>query len=295
MATATAVDEAQRVEALRRYQILDTRAEPAFDNLARLAAHVCGTSSSIICFVDETRSWTKAGVNNGMLEVPREGSAAALVVALRESVVVSDTRKAPSEIRALEAVADHGVRCLAAVPLLSPDGHAIGAIGAFDRRPRPFGAQQLDALERLAQQVMASLELRRQTHELREAKAALEQEVAQRRTAEAALARGERRLRALVENGSDIVTVLDPDGTVTFVSPSVERFLGYTPRTCSGGTSLGSSTRRTWNVSPRCSWNDSGGPASASRRSSASARATAPGVTSRRPARTPGRAPRCRA
>ena len=39
----------------------------------------------------------------------------------------------------------------------------------------------------------------------------------------------ERRFRALAENALDIVMVTDPDGTMRYVSPSVERVLGYTP------------------------------------------------------------------
>jgi PAS domain S-box-containing protein len=215
MTTLVASNEAQRLAALHRYRILDTDPDPAFDNLARLAAHVSGTPASIICFVDDRRSWTKAGVDNGVREVPREGSIAALVVSLRESIVVQDTDHAPPEIREMEAVARHGVRAFAAAPILTADGHAIGAMGAFSREPHGFDAGQLEALERVAQEVMARLELALHTRELEAARTALAQR--------------ERRFRALVENGSDIVTVVDPAGLSTFVSPSVERWLGYAP------------------------------------------------------------------
>ena len=37
------------------------------------------------------------------------------------------------------------------------------------------------------------------------------------------------RFEALVEHSSDIVTVVETDGTITYESPSIERVLGYTP------------------------------------------------------------------
>jgi len=39
----------------------------------------------------------------------------------------------------------------------------------------------------------------------------------------------DKRFRSMVENGSDIISVLDADGVRTYISPSCERVLGYTP------------------------------------------------------------------
>lgn len=43
------------------------------------------------------------------------------------------------------------------------------------------------------------------------------------------LTESERHFRTLVQNGSDIITVLDPDGNITYQSPSIERVLGHRP------------------------------------------------------------------
>src|SRR5207248_3781529 len=50
-----------------------------------------------------------------------------------------------------------------------------------------------------------------------------------RRHAEERLRRSEQRFRALIENSSDLITLLDRDGSITYVSPSIARMLGYTP------------------------------------------------------------------
>src|SRR4051812_48412810 len=47
--------------------------------------------------------------------------------------------------------------------------------------------------------------------------------------AESALAASERRFRSLVQNSSDLVTIVAPDGTITYASDSAERIVGYSP------------------------------------------------------------------
>jgi len=49
----------------------------------------------------------------------------------------------------------------------------------------------------------------------------------ERRQAEEALQRSEEHFRALIENASDIIMILDADATIRYGSPAVERLLGY--------------------------------------------------------------------
>jgi diguanylate cyclase (GGDEF)-like protein/PAS domain S-box-containing protein len=55
------------------------------------------------------------------------------------------------------------------------------------------------------------------------------EDITQRRQAEEALRRSGERFRSLIQNSSDIITLLDVDGTILYESPSIERILGYEP------------------------------------------------------------------
>ncbi|MFP8958795.1 histidine kinase N-terminal 7TM domain-containing protein [Natrialbaceae archaeon A-CW3] len=50
--------------------------------------------------------------------------------------------------------------------------------------------------------------------------------------------RTERRYRTLIENATDVVTVLDADGTIQYQSPSVSRVLGYEPSSMVGSNAF---------------------------------------------------------
>ena len=64
-------DEQARLAALRRYRILDSLPEQAYDDIVALAREVCGTPQAVMTFVDEERQWFKASVGLSLRETPR--------------------------------------------------------------------------------------------------------------------------------------------------------------------------------------------------------------------------------
>jgi len=89
------VDENARVDALRRYGILDTPREEAYDDLASLAAQVCGTPVAMIGFLDTDRVWFKSAVGFDVTEMPRDKTFCAHAVVAREVLVIPDAAQDP--------------------------------------------------------------------------------------------------------------------------------------------------------------------------------------------------------
>ncbi len=63
-------------------------------------------------------------------------------------------------------------------------------------------------------------------------------DITERVKTEAALQASEEYFRALIANASDVVTVLEADGTIRYISPSVKRVLGYDPAELIGQTAF---------------------------------------------------------
>ncbi|MCX2485298.1 sensor histidine kinase [Pedobacter sp. MR2016-24] len=70
----TLKNEAERIAALYVLEILDTREEPEFDNIVKLAAIIANTPIATISFVDEDRIWFKASLGVKFTETPRDNS-----------------------------------------------------------------------------------------------------------------------------------------------------------------------------------------------------------------------------
>lgn len=158
--TTPKLREADRLESLWSYRILDTGAERAFDLLCEAAATVCGTPMAMINLLDEDRQWAKARVGAVPQQVPRD-------VSLCNTIVETGTPFVVADVRAERCLAGHpaavGSRFVAyaGVPLIGRDGLPIGALCVLDVSPRAFGDAEIEVLRGLADQVMVQLELRR--------------------------------------------------------------------------------------------------------------------------------------
>jgi two-component system sensor histidine kinase/response regulator len=174
-------NEAARLEALRSYNVLDTSPEAAFDDLVRLAAHICGTPMAYISLVDSSRQWFKAKVGDEAAETPREISFCGHAILQQGLMVVGDALEDERFATNPLVTGEPKIRFYAGAPLLTPKGQPIGTICVADREPRSLTPEQGQALEILSRQVIQQLELRRNLAEL-------EHTVAERRRAEGHLA-----------------------------------------------------------------------------------------------------------
>jgi signal transduction histidine kinase len=158
-------NESQRLETLRRYQILDTATEEVFDGITRLVAFICKTPIALISLVEEDRQWFKSAVGIGdVSQTSRDVSICAHAILQPDLFVVPDTQQDARFADNPLVTAPDGVRFYAGAPLKSSDGHALGTLCLLDRTPRELTPEQRDALKTLSQAVMALLDLRRANH-----------------------------------------------------------------------------------------------------------------------------------
>ncbi len=164
---SAARQEAERLKTLRDYAVLDTDREPAFDEIAALAASVCDAPIALISLVADHRQWFKAKVGMDRDETPIDVSFCRHALGGDDILVVPDaTQDARFADNAL-VTGDPHIRFYAGAPLVAPGGKAIGTLCVLDRTARPEGLTglQRQTLEVLSHQVMSQLELRRALRE----------------------------------------------------------------------------------------------------------------------------------
>jgi signal transduction histidine kinase/ActR/RegA family two-component response regulator len=176
-------DETARLEALRAYEILDTVPEEAFDELTRLAAHICEMPIVLMSLVDGDRQWFKSRVGLDAESTPREESFCAhAILDQHRLLTVPDATLDPRFADNPLVTGDFHLRFYAGAPLVSPTGQPLGALCVIDRVPRELSAVQRDALEIIGRQIMTQMEARRGLVLLRQQ---VERETAERLRAEA--------------------------------------------------------------------------------------------------------------
>lgn len=154
-------DEAQRVEALRSYAILDTPDEALYDDLVTIASAICQTPIALLSLVDSHRQWIKARHGLPVTETSRDVAFCAHAILEPKPMVVDDALKDPRFATNPLVLGDPNIRFYAGVPLVNAEGHALGTLCAIDRAPRTLTAEQKEALAALGRQAMTQLELRR--------------------------------------------------------------------------------------------------------------------------------------
>jgi GAF domain-containing protein len=162
-------NEDQRLAALRDYHILDTAAEQTYDDITALAAYLCGVPIAMISLVDESRQWFKSRIGLSEQETPRDVAFCAHAILQSEPLIVRDALKDERFADSALVTRSPHIRFYAGFPLASPEGMALGTLCAIDRKPRQLSAEQTRAMQALARQVMALLELRRVSARMAEA------------------------------------------------------------------------------------------------------------------------------
>ncbi len=168
-------DEQARLDAIRRYDILDTPPDGAFDRITALAARLCDVPIATISIVDEDRIWFKSSHGLEVDEVGRDPGLCASAIFRDEPHVVTDAIEDPRTLDNPLVRGELGLRFYVGIPLTTSDGYRLGTLNVIDVEPREPTQEEIDTLTDLAAVVMDELELRlaaRRTIELEAAKEA---------------------------------------------------------------------------------------------------------------------------
>ncbi|GAB4239919.1 MAG: hypothetical protein Kow00121_66470 [Elainellaceae cyanobacterium] len=159
--TSLPANETERLAALRRYNILDTPSEQAFDRITSLAARLFNVPTALVSLVDESRAWFKSCYGFNQQEVARDATICSFALLYNSVLIVPDARQDERFACNPFVQSEPGLRFYAGAPLLTKDGLNLGTLCLLDTTPRDtFTDEQKATLADLAAIVMDELDLR---------------------------------------------------------------------------------------------------------------------------------------
>jgi len=154
-------NEDARLCALRACSLLDTPAEPGFDELTAFAASLLRAPMALISLVDGERQWLKSSVGLDISETHRDAAICAHAILQDQPLVICDTlldlRTADNPL----VLGSPQLRAYAGVQLRTQEGFSLGTLCVLDTAAREFTPEDLTILSRLARQASTQIELRR--------------------------------------------------------------------------------------------------------------------------------------
>jgi PAS domain S-box-containing protein len=167
MKAPLSIHEDERLAHLHRLDILDTRREQSFDDIAQLAMTLCEVPIAVVSLIDRDRQWFKSCLGLGATETPRDVAFCAhAILTPGDLLVVEDALLDDRFNDNALVLGDPYIRFYAGAPLVTSAGYALGTLCIIDRVPRKLSALQLSTLKLLAGQVMQLLQLREANLEL---------------------------------------------------------------------------------------------------------------------------------
>ncbi|MBW4027507.1 MAG: PAS domain S-box protein [Acidobacteria bacterium] len=214
-------DEAERLRTLLHYEVLGKAQDPAFSELAVLAAQFTLAPYAYIGFLDANRLWFGGTAGFQGLELARNATPCRVTVLEQQPLLVRDAASDPHCQPGGVIEPSSGIQCRSylAVPLVAPNGEPVGTLAVLSPLPHAFREQQIQALEVLARQVITRLEFYNRSR-------LQERIVRARQRVERALTVERNFVSAVLDTISALVLVLDTAGRVVRFNRACERVSG---------------------------------------------------------------------
>ena len=143
--------EALRLAAVRRYDILDTPPDGAFDRLTAIAARLLNVPIAIISIVDHDRIWFKSRHGVDVAQLDRDPGLCASCILQDNPWIIGDARKDVRTLANPLVTGATGIQFYLGIPLKAHDGFNLGTLCVLDtatRTPSDTDVAQLGDLPR---------------------------------------------------------------------------------------------------------------------------------------------------
>jgi GAF domain-containing protein len=154
------VNERERLEALKRYDILDTPPDGSFDRITKLASTIFKVPIAIISLVDTDRIWFKSHYGLSANQIGRDPGLCASAILSNDVHVIEDAVIDPRSLSNPLVAGEFGLRFYAGTPLQTEDHYNLGTLCIIDKVPRTLTKEETEILKQLAEVVMREMELR---------------------------------------------------------------------------------------------------------------------------------------
>jgi predicted PurR-regulated permease PerM/GAF domain-containing protein len=157
-------NENERLAELNGLNLLDTPAEPEFDQVTERLTKLFRVPMALLTLIDNNRQWFKSQTGlpadiAAARSTARDVSLCGHVIAHDEVLIVRDLARDP-RFANNPFVKDHGLRFYAGVPLRGPNGFPIGSLCILDMKPREMTRQEQELLKMIAEDVMEQIKRR---------------------------------------------------------------------------------------------------------------------------------------
>ncbi|TWR27125.1 GAF domain-containing sensor histidine kinase [Mucilaginibacter achroorhodeus] len=167
-------NEDGRLKSLFAYDMMDTEADTAFDELTALASEIAQTPIALVTLLDGSRQWFKSAHGTELKQSPREHAFCShTIMDQSQPMIVQDARRDDRFKNNPLVTGDTQVVFYAGIPLVNEDGFALGSLCVIDHEPKQLSDSQIKALGTLAKQVLTQMELRRKIAQLEDINKAL--------------------------------------------------------------------------------------------------------------------------
>ena len=159
------VGDQKRLNAVELTTLVDSKEEESFDRLTRLASKLLKTPISFVTLLEEDRDFVKShfGLPESISksrEITAHPSFCQHIISHREPLIIEDARTSPL-FKDFPSVKHMGVVAYAGMPLLTPEGFALGTCCVIDYKKRIWSDDEIEILSELTKSVLTEIELRK--------------------------------------------------------------------------------------------------------------------------------------